>query len=367
MAQHSTGTARHSTAQHWHGSAWHSIAQHWHGTARTARRPSPTASLTFRRRRYRRFPRPGCASPGVTGSTAGQGGAGTGPAPPLGPALAAPVTQGRPYGTAAAWRRRRAPLPAARPCASSRQAPGCSPASCGGRSAPAALAVTHRARCSAARALPRQLHREQPASQAGRERAAGAGRERVHVRSVLCFISGRRSPEPGQSPQPRPGPRRAPSAPVPGGAGAVAAGSGVWAGRAALPPRLPVLPARRAAAPPPERCCPSPSKTMSTSRPGSTCSGRCRAGSGEWPRAGQNGHCRRRGRAPAEGLCRLVPRRPGRPASGSGLLALHRRLLTCGVLRAQVYPGWQDFPQPLLLPLSQSLLRLRGAALRHLE
>lgn len=38
-----------------------------------------------------------------------------------------------------------------------------------------------------------------------------------------------------------------------------------------------------------------------------------------------------------------------------------------GVLRAQVYPGGQDFPQPLLLPLSQPLLRLRGAALRHLE
>lgn len=53
------------------------------------------------------LPPAGLCFPGVTGSTAGQGGGGTGPAPPLSPAQAAPVTQGRPCGTAAALRRRR--------------------------------------------------------------------------------------------------------------------------------------------------------------------------------------------------------------------------------------------------------------------
>uniref|UniRef100_F7FEZ3 Zinc transporter n=1 Tax=Ornithorhynchus anatinus TaxID=9258 RepID=F7FEZ3_ORNAN len=80
---------------------------------------------------------------------------------------------------------------------------------------------------------------------------------------------------------------------------------------------------------------------MSTNRPGSTSSARSRAGSGEAGLRGAAGPVLPRPPAPQP----LLP--PPRPV--------------------QVHPVGQDLPESLLLPLPQPLLRLRGAALRHLE
>ncbi|KAM6343523.1 zinc transporter 7 isoform 5-T9 [Alca torda] len=93
---------------------------------------------------------------------------------------------------------------------------------------------------------------------------------------------------------------------------------------------------------------------MSTSRPSSTCSGRCRAGSGERPEAGRDGRSGGRGRPPAEGL--------GKADAGGGWAArragpaFRRCLPPCDPLCAPCAgPSWRTRPPATSFSSSASI------------